>query len=286
MLTLEGVWTIMINSNLFQRTTYLMDIDFLINNTIYEYDLSKANISILREMNIFSEDLYWQFYNMDKHKREVTIGKMIRKDKALGEALERGFIQARQMFFDANNLTDNDVFAIKKDAIFTLRQVNTTHFLDKLDFKEKNLYTSFYKVPGYKIEYYFCKHPLTGEEKLDVKHLGVQQIPLHEGYMLELIHVLAYLAETDLMDAIDTISRFMELYKRREVDVGYYRTLDPNSKFVIASSVNAYDRFVADYILNDSDKQYLDISYNYAILQGFYRMLAKQYFMSTRKPRC
>ena len=277
---------IMIRSDLYQRTSYLLDIDFLINNTIYEYDLSKANISILRESNIISEDFYCQMYNADKKKREVIIGNMIKKDKRVGDTLEAGFVQARQMFFDANDVVDNDVLAIKKDAIFLLRPANYTHFLNKLDFAQKNLYTSFYKIPSSRLELYYCRHPVTKEEKLDVKGLGKLQIPLHESYMLEFLSVLFFLAETDLLDAIDTISRFIELYKRREIDLGFYRTFDPNSKFVIASSMNACDRFLADYLTNETDKQYLDISYNLAILQELYKIIAKQYFLTTRKPRC
>lgn len=277
---------IMIRSNLYQRSSYLLDIDFLINNTIYEYDLSKANISILRESNIISEDFYCKMYNANKNKREVTIGKMIRKDRRIGEALEAGFVQARQMFFDANDVEDNDVLSIKKDAIFLLRPANYTHFLNKLDFVQKNLYTSFYRIPASRLEFYYSRHPVTHEEKLDVKGLGKLQIPLHEQYMLEFLSVLFFIAETDILDALDTITRFIELYKRREVDLGFYRTFDPNSKFVIASSVNAFDRFLADYLTNETDKQYLDISYNLTILQELYKIISKQYFLMTRKPRC
>ena len=139
-------------TELYKKTLYLLDIDFLINTTIYEYDLSKANISILRQYGLITDDLYNTLYAADRMDRQVFIGKLQKNDRNIAKALEDGFIEVRRLFFMANGLEERDILSIKKDAIFTFKRCMNLRVAEWLDFKEKNLYTSYYHIPSQKTQ--------------------------------------------------------------------------------------------------------------------------------------
>jgi len=272
-------------TDLYKKTLYLKDIDFLINTTIYEYDLSKANISILRQANLITDDLYNILYNADRMDRQVFIGKLQKKDPNIAKALEVGFIEARRLFFEANGLEERDVLSIKKDAIFTFKRCLNLQVAEWLIFKEKNLYTSYYHIPSQKKELYYLKHPFTGAEVLDIKGMNDESFHYHTHYMIEFLLVLFETAQTDIVEALDMISRFVSLYRSRRLEVGFYRNLNSESKFYYISNPNAFSSFSAEYLL-DNQVGYLDISYNDLLLRDLYKCISKQYFLTHKKPRC
>ena len=271
-------------SELWKKTLYLKDIDFLINDTIYEYDLAKANISILRHYNMISQKIYEKLFNAERVQRQVIVGKLQKSDPAIAEALSVGFVEARRLFFEMNGLEDKDILSIKKDAIFCLRQVPYTLVAEYMNFVAKNLYTSYYYIPSQKKEIYYCNCPNI-PEKLDIKGMSDESLKLHEGYMKEFIMVLFDIAQSNIKEALDTISRFIDLYRQRSLDIEFYRTFDTNSKFIFKSSPNTTEVFSSSlpFVQN---KDYLDISYNNNLLIDLYKIISKQYTIMTRKPRC
>ena len=64
------------SKHLWERSFYNSNIPYLISVPIREYDISKANISVLRDANVINEEQYQYFYNAPKYIREVAIGKM------------------------------------------------------------------------------------------------------------------------------------------------------------------------------------------------------------------
>ena len=62
-------------NNLYKRTLYTKKVSYLINE-IYEYDISKANVSILLESGMITQETYDMFCQMPKYQREVAIGYM------------------------------------------------------------------------------------------------------------------------------------------------------------------------------------------------------------------
>lgn len=277
----------MIMSDLYQRSLYLMDIDFLINSVIIEYDLSKANINILKYKKMISDELYTELYNADRMTRQVTIGNMMKYDQKIFNAIESGFVEARALFFDANNIEDKDVLSIKKDAIFLLRKANLTTF-DNLVFNEKNLYTSFYNInpgPGNKKEIYYCRHPLTKQEYVDIKGIKDEVLYKHKEYFLEFLMVLMECMETDPEEAIYILDTFIDKYLKRELDVGYYRNFNSESCYSLLPTMS--DQFsIRSEVLSDIDKMYVDISYNLSILRELKKIVSKNYFLTHKKPRC
>ena len=54
---------------LYEKTLYSAPYRYLINRNIQEYDISKANISILLDMGCIKKEDYDHLYNLPKHQR-------------------------------------------------------------------------------------------------------------------------------------------------------------------------------------------------------------------------
>ena len=137
------------------KDRYVAPYGWLINKHIREYDLSKANISILLDTGFITKDQYTKYFNMPKQEREISVGILQRDNKEIAKGLSDGFKLIREKFFKENDLNEEEVLYIDKDSITTIdRVIKHTKFSDHLEFKMKKEYTSFYKLPNMDLLYF------------------------------------------------------------------------------------------------------------------------------------
>lgn len=237
---------------LYKHHNYLdKNISYLCSQEIYEYDMKSAGFNIIKYFKLLSDKKIQEIENLPKNKRKVVIGLIIRKDKEFSKALTEGFMKARQMFFEANDLQEEDILSIKKDAIFTLKYCHHTVF-DNIEFAIKNYYSSYFYIN--KMEFYY--NPKTG---IDVK--GFTKLKhLHEDYMLDFIGYYAKLLETGKREnVIKFLKEFIGYYKRKELDIGYYREMNVHSMYKTNITVFSDTVYVEELL----DYDIIDISYNY-----------------------
>ena len=98
---------------LYKEKNYTVDLDYLFNQYIREYDISKANINVLFAKRMINKETYNMLYNADRMYRQVYIGKMIRSNQNVQKVLSDGIIEYKQKFFEANNINDNNIISIK-----------------------------------------------------------------------------------------------------------------------------------------------------------------------------
>ena len=67
-------------NNLYKRSLYTKKVSYLINE-IYEYDISKANVSILLESGMITQETYDMICQMPKYQSEDAIGYMLKNKK-------------------------------------------------------------------------------------------------------------------------------------------------------------------------------------------------------------
>lgn len=221
---------------------------------IYEHDLKSAGFNISREYKLLSDSEINRLINLPKKSRQVAIGLLMRKDQKYKEELKNGFIKARKFLFENNNLNEEDVITIKKDAIFTLKkcQVTTKGFID---FRIKNMYSSYIRL-GY-IEIFYN----SAIDKFDIKGMDDENVKLHNDGILKFIKKYIIWMENKDDDVMKKLMRFVNKYKQRSLSASYYRTFDSNSQYVELD-----DDGILDYVLDeydDDDVSNLDISYNY-----------------------
>ena len=228
------------------------DIEYLVNVDIIEYDLKSAGFNISKTFKLLDEKTIKRLEILDKKSRQIELGLLIKNDKEFGKRLNDGFAEARKRFFELNNLQDENVISIKKDAIFTTVRCFNTKVGEYLNFVEKNTYTSYYNINN--IEFYYSKN------HLHVKGISDDLLEKHKEYMLEFLSHLFYLNETSTEKMRNKfIMEFIKYYKSKQLDIGYYRELNRYSVYRLNMEMNG-EKVGIDEI---SEKQYIDIGYNY-----------------------
>lgn len=237
---------------LYKKHNYLdKNINFLCSQEIYEYDLKSAGFNILKYFKLVDDVRIHDLELSSKKQRQIKIGLLTRNDKELMKALNEGFENARKLFFEANNIKNEDILAIKKDAIFTLKPCVNVEF-DNLFFDIKNYYSSYFYIN--KMEFYY-----NSKRGIDMKGIGDKQ-QLHKEYMLDFIAYFAKLMETSKREiVIKFLKEFIRYYKNKNLDIGYYRELNTLSAY--KSTITMLDETL--YFNQALDYEQLDISYNY-----------------------
>ena len=256
-------------SPLYERVNYISNIPFVFSRFIREYDISKANISILYSKNIITKDVYERLYNSPRMVRQVYVGNLQKSDKKITKALQDGIIEAKKNLFISNNINPGEVLSIKNDAVFIIgRELQYTKF-DMIRFDNKNTYTSFVKLIN--MEFYYGYDRISNTENYSVKGLGKSE-QYHRNYMTDFIlFVLNSIESSDIESVISSIIDFHMQYINRELPIGYYREYNSLSKYHIGE-------FMMDDIIDTVDnRRSLNISYNASIIQLLYTYISSVY---------
>ena len=248
-------------TDLYTKVNYIQEIPIL-SGDIYEYDISKANISVLYTRGLIDRNKYNYLYNEDSQVRKVIVGNMQRDNPNLTKELQQGIIEAKKTLFESNGLKDEEVLSIKNDAVFTIRPLDITSF-QSIVFKLKNHYNLFMKI--YKLEFYYND---TGQ--LDIK--GIQDDVLYiqkDHFVLFLKELFSVYRTRGVDDALRLLQRFYFLYNRKELDPEYYRDLRTGKYLLYTDSMYRYESDVFEISL----LPYIGTYDNNAILRGIARIL-------------
>lgn len=239
--------------NLYERDTFLNhNIPFLFNKEITEYDMKDAGFSLTKEFKLLDSDIIKMLTSMDKVKRKIKMGKIQSSDYEYKENIKKAFVEARRMFFVLNDIDDKDVISIKKDAIITSKHCKVTSVGKYIEFRPKNMYSSFIQLPN-RIELYY------NPSQLDVKGIGDDKLELHKDFMIKFLKMYFRKMETEPSEeVIEFCKRFIDRYKHLELEVGYYREFNSLSVFNIPND----DGIIYNDYWEHSKKD-IDIQYNF-----------------------
>lgn len=93
------------------------------NGNIVEYDMLSAGISVATEKGLISEDLYYDLIEADKTERTILFGMALRDnmsadDNTIVKTVNDGIAEFVDIFLKENNIKEDKVLEIAKDAIF------------------------------------------------------------------------------------------------------------------------------------------------------------------------
>ena len=263
-------------SKLYEKVNYLANVNNIINNYITEYDIAKANINVLYREKAISKDQYDYYYNLPKLQREIEIGLLQREIPRMSKILKDGIIKAKKEFFEANNIQDHQVLAIKNDAVYIIG-INKALFtvFDNIEFKSKNIYTSYYHID--KTEMYYFNNMISNVEKIDVKGISDNALEYHRNYFLEFLLTVFDMAQKEpVVEVLEFINAFYTNYMTLSLDIEYYREFNNESLFLLKSD-SEYSVFKARCI-DKSKKQFIDISYNAYFIRKLYQIFSSIHF--------
>lgn len=267
-------------SDLWKKDNYMANIDYLFGATISEYDISKANISILRDSGLLDENKYLELYNMPKLEREKAIGNWQKECPFVIETITNGIASARKIFIESNNLNDYDILCIKKDSITVINKyISNTKISDHVIFRLDAQYNAFCKL--LKKEIYYAYNRITQKENIRVKGIRPERLVLHSEYLLDFICAMFNSCLTDKSGkCLELLNSFYIKYIKREWEIGYYRRFDAFSLFDI-NDISEYGKFQSDFVSEDQ-KEFIDISYNENIIRQLQKIFSSYYFLQTK----
>lgn len=270
-------------NKLYNNKNYFNDYyRFIIGKYIREYDMRKSNISILYDKGIITLD---EFIRLDKAPREfrqVYIGKMILSKPEIQEILDKGVIEYKEKLFKANNIKEYNVLTIKNDAVFIIdKKLECTKF-GNIEFRDKNVYTSFYRLGNKnKKELYYYFNNTNYNEVLDVKGINDNMLFLHEDYLMEFFRVLFCTAQTEsIKECIELLTSFIEQYRKLELDVEYYRRFDSDCMYDLMPTT-VMGSFKVPFI-NEYQKYSININYNLKLLLDLNKIFSDVYLTQNK----
>lgn len=141
--------------SIYMKHNYLnKNIKYIKNGVITEYDMKNGGISILHHNKYITEKEFEYLNSLDKLEKNVIVGKWLKDNPDISKALMEGFIEAREIFFEENEIEDSQVLAIKKDAIFLIDKIVDKEVLNEdYTFRKKNQYTSYIKLSNNEFYY-------------------------------------------------------------------------------------------------------------------------------------
>lgn len=228
----------------------------IINSEIIEWDIKSANTSVIRSYGLLPDKKIEKIEKLDKHDRVVAIGNIMRKDKDFSKSLEDKFNEVIKIFMHDNSLDkDIDIISIKRDALFVVnKDIRNKNIGEFILFMKKNTYHSFLYIKPY--EFYIS------DDKIDVKGISDDLLPLHKDGILQLISDIIEICGSSNMDKLQ-INRylidFVNAYKNRELPFEYYREFNNQSKYKC-------NLFGNEVLLDEIDEIYInqiDITFNY-----------------------
>lgn len=229
--------------------------ELIINSNIYEYDIRKANISVLYDKKLLSKDTYTKLYHADRMTRQVYIGKLQRDDKKYTEALQAGIKEARNIFIKNNNIKEDNIIRISNDAIYTTGVIiKNPKINNNIVFVNKGSYTTYIRINKYEI---FYSYNIINKSK-SYKVLGLTLKDGHNAFLNLLLEILYYIETSSLDIAYNMLLNIIDSYKNREFDKEYYISFDPNCCYMIGN-------YLCDDI-SENDKTLVDIEFNLNIL--------------------
>lgn len=239
---------------LYEKHNFLRkDIDYLVNKPIREYDMSSGGYSILKKANVFSDKEIKRINQMSKFERNYFLGNYVR-DHGLSELQMNGFIDARKEFFIRNNIKDDEVLSIKKDAIFLINKTVTNLSFSGYKFRLDNVYSSYYYLS--EIEFYYSRK----KQFLDVKGINDEVLKSHYDYFLKDLYLIMKLNEKNNKDYLFSyLKNYREKYLERKLPIEHYRELNEDNSFLTNQKI------LANEILFDNYENVNDIriEYNY-----------------------
>lgn len=208
------------------KSTWLNpNIEYLFDNQIIEYDMQDAGFSIIKQYNLLPKETIQRLSSLDKgRERHIAIGKLQGENKEFADALKEKFAEMRSFFIMANELTDDDIISVKKDAIYTIGNVHKRIF-GKVEFREKNTYTSYIRFSNINnLEIYYA------DGIMDIKGISDESINKHRLFMYEFIYDIITMIESHDAGLKRKLMGFIDQYKSLEIDQEYYLEFNNKSR--------------------------------------------------------
>lgn len=270
--------------DIYKNTNYIIDVPLVIDTLITEYDISKANISMLYAYEVISEDDYNHLYKLDKKNREIAIGRRIAEENAdrnnpMGpeevnemvktySVISKGIVEAKRRLFQDNNIEQDDIVRIANDAVYIKNKVlNITNF----DLNGNGRYITFATKGQYnimvnlnRVTIFILNNPMSEQLHVDVKGISDNILYLHEPFIQFITELCNSVMYSGKETALRLFNNFYSQYVNRTLPVEFYREFNSLSQYKLLNL-----NYTVEWI-NEKDIDKIDINYNLHLLRTLY----------------
>jgi hypothetical protein len=230
-------------------------IKYIKNVHITEFDMKSGGISVMKEYHLVpDEDIAKLETAKSKDERNIMLGKMQLSIPTLAKALVDGFSRARATFVEENNIPEENILAIKKDALFIIDYpVKKQQLSENILFRPKNTYTSYMAVNDKEI--YFS--PLKPE--LDIKGVSQDTREFQKDFLFKDFYGIMKKSEILDNEAIfDIAKKYRSDYLGRRLPIGAYRDVLTGKYMLEGLAVdNADQSFINDIGIATNYKEFV-----------------------------
>ena len=233
---------IIIISELYNKHNYLnKDIKFINNESIIEYDMKNAGINILLYNNILNDNDFKKLMSLSKLDRNISVGKFLKNNPDVNEFLINEFINIRKDFFNLNNIEDNNVLSIKKDAVVLINKTaSVTKLNDFYEFLPKEKSNSYININN-KEHYYNIENNL-----LITKGYSEEVKMFQKDYIFKFLSECLLLLSVHNKDNLfEKCIVFKDNYVKKNLDFGYYKDIYLN-KYIFQINSYLFEKLVVD----------------------------------------
>lgn len=240
---------------------------------IIEYDMSDGGFSIIKEENLLPEKEIKKLEALPKgFERNEAVGKLRYSKneniKDIGKRLEKLFGKYRVMFGFYNDLLIDEIFSIKRDAIFTTRYCYQTEIGKYIKFREKHIYDIYFLLGKDELITNLESRHKTYEVFYntfndDIAIKGISDEKIEKYHMDSIIKIikkyLRYISKFDYTNATKYIVEVIDDYKFKRLPIGCYREFNDESCYKFQVGGKTFATTEADMSMID----YIDIRYNF-----------------------
>ena len=261
-------------SNLWQLDNYNAPITALFDVGIYEYDISKANISVLADAGVISEDQYQTLLRSEREERQISIGLLQRQDPKVTAALHDGIKEARRKLFELLDIEDSNVLHINKDAVFIIKRMadsikmlsNCIKVGNHTVFTLRSHYNTYFRA-GPSLHFYYDYDLMNNIHCYDIRGMSPASKELHsQGFINVLCDILKVQQMSGFAAAYESCRHWYELLSNPATNIDNKRRFDNASEFDLRYD-SVFGTMRADYLSEDT-ADYVDPSYNLQILSS------------------
>ena len=266
-------------SQLWTNQNYTSSLPYAISQYIIEYDISKANINALISTGYIDKKTYDYLFNLDKKSREIKIGLMIRDNQVIYKKIQEGIIQAKKLFFEANDIQDEEVLCIKNDAVFVISSRPMQQVFGYYDFKKKNIYTSYIKFFN-NIQLFYKSDNVNNTTQFDIKGISDEyKLQCHlNGILGFILNAVSGLESGQIKAVLDMANNYYQNYINRQLPIDHYREFNSDSFYTISATKLIAPLVFKMKAANQSMINDIDINYNLHIVRDILAIVYEYYF--------
>lgn len=208
------------------------------NGQITEIDMVAAGMTVIRNDALVSPAVLARLERLPKLEQSVAVGKLSRLPgfKDLAGRVTEGIRARLEYVLEINGVTTDRIVSVKRDAVFVSGPPPARMVLsDGTRFKVKGSYTSFARLG--QVEVYAV--PRRGLAV--IKGIPQEKRHLHDDFTTRMVlDVLFMMERDDMKAAAGTLQRFRREYVSRKLPLGFYRSFDSSSGYVMRCGTQSY----------------------------------------------